>query len=115
MDQVNDFIANIKNEWQIQKCRELLSLQIGSNKDIEASIKWGNPYFSLNGQALLKWYIADNWINVYFFKGSSIKDEAGLFEKTDNSKMRTFKLFPDTIINERAYKHLLKQAEDLNS
>lgn len=55
------------------------------------SIKWGNPYFEQRG-AVVKWYVAKEWINVYFYKGHLLDDPQGVFELTDNCRMRTIKI-----------------------
>lgn len=64
MNDIDAFINSLNSKWQKETCVELLSLQGEVSDQIEASIKWGNPYFSYNGKALLKWYCAKDWINV---------------------------------------------------
>lgn len=115
MDDVENFIEQLTEVWQKQKCHELLTLQREASINIYASIKWGNPYFTYNGKALLKWYCANGWINVYFFRGVDLNDHSGLFVNTDNKKMRTIKVFADTKINRVSYIDLCQQALTLNS
>lgn len=113
MKTVQEFIDNLDKKWQHLSCRQLLALQQDVDSAIEGAIKWQNPYFSYNGHALLKWYCANDWINVYFFKGAQLQDPAHLFEETDNKSMRTIKLFADSELNEDAYWELVKSAVDL--
>lgn len=114
MQSVQNFIDNLPSDWQRKACQELLVIQQSVNSNIEGAIKWQNPYFSYNGQALLKWYVAKEWINVYFFKGIQLDDPNGLFEETDNKAMRTVKLFADTTLDKTAYGEFVKAAAALN-
>lgn len=112
MNDVKTFIEQLPRSWQKQKCHELLAIVQESGENIESSIKWKNPYFTYKGKALLKWYCANDWINVYFFRGSELEDPAGTFIETDNKRMRTIKIFPDTTIDHEACLTLIKQALD---
>jgi hypothetical protein len=114
MNDVETFVERLSIKWQQQKCKELLAIQHEASKNIESAIKWGNPYFCYNGKALLKWYCANNWINVYFFRGKELNDKNGLFIKTDNMKMRTIKIFVETEINDEGYLDLIRQAVALS-
>lgn len=113
MNDVEDFIEQLPNVWQKQKCHELLAVIQESSGNIEASIKWKNPYFAFKGKALLKWYCANDWINVYFFRGSELKDPSGLFIETDNKKMHTIKIYAETTIDCKAYLEIIEQAQSL--
>ncbi len=110
MESVQNFIDNLAPDWQREACQLLLDTQQTTEPTIEGAIKWQNPYFSYNGQALLKWYCAKEWINVYFFKGMQLDDPHHLFEDTDNKAMRTIKLFADSKLNTEAYAELVKEA-----
>lgn len=114
MNDVEIFVEQLNIEWQKQKCKELLAIQQQANTNIEMEIKWGNPYFSYNGKALLKWYCANDWINIYFFRGTGINDSNNLFIETNNKKMRTIKIFADTNIDGEGYLNLIRQALNLN-
>ena len=114
MQSVQDFIDNLSPDWQHKTCQELLTIQHDASSDIEGEIKWQNPYFSYNRQALLKWYCAKDWINIYFFKGVQLNDPNNLFEETDNKAMRTVKLFTDSTLDKEAYSELVKAAIELN-
>lgn len=114
MQSVQNFIDNLPSDWQRKACQALLDVQQSVGSNIESAIKWQNPYFSYNGQALLKWYVAKDWINVYFFKGVQFDDPNGLFEETDNKTMRTIKLYRDSTLDEAAYRELVRAAVRLN-
>lgn len=114
MQDVQVFIDNLAQKWQQNACKKLLDSQLKADTNIVGAIKWQNPYFSYNGQALIKWYCAKSWVNVYFFKGRMLGDPNHLFEKTGNKTMRTIKLFEDTKLDKDAYERLVKDALRLN-
>ena len=114
MSDVEGFIHNLEPDWQQEVCRRLLASQRQVSDEIDEAIKWGNPYFSANGRALLKWYCAKGWINVYFFKGRELADPDGLFIETDNRSMRTIRLFGDPTLDEEGYRDLVRRALILN-
>lgn len=76
-------------------------------------IKWGNPYFEIDGSAVLKTFCAKEWINVYFFRGRELDDPAGLFESTTNARMRTIRITSGTIIAQSAVRELVARAAQL--
>ena len=115
MKTVQNFINNLDTTWQRNACQELLDIQQTVEPKISDTIKWQNPYFSYNGQALLKWYCAKDWINVYFFKGIKLDDSTKLFEKTCNKTMRTIKLFENSKLDKDAYSKLVEAAIILNT
>jgi hypothetical protein len=113
MKPVQEFIDNLDQKWQQETCQQLLELQFEAEPNLDAAIKWQNPYFSYNGKALLKWYCATSWINVYFYNGYLLKSD--LFEKSDNERMRTIKLYQNTQLDTTVFKELLGEAAKLNS
>ncbi len=92
----------------------LLASQRPVSAGIDEALKWGNPYFSHNDRALLKWYCAKGWINIYFFRGTELADNAGLFIATDNKSMQTIRLFADSTLDEEEYRDLVGRAVALN-
>lgn len=113
MSEIHVFIRSLDKAWQRSLCLELLDCIQEAAPQLEASIKWGNPYFEHNG-AVLKWFVAKDWINVYFFRGLQISDPNELFIKTRNSKMRTMRFFEMDGLNTEATKALVAQAVRLN-
>ncbi len=76
---------------------------------LSESLKWGNPYFSRHS-AVLKWFVAKDWINVYFYRGHLMADPNGYFEPTQNARMRTLRVTADRIVAPSAFRELLDQA-----
>ena len=98
--------------WQQQLARDVLVTIRTQAPDAVESIKWGNPYFDLHG-GFIKLYAAHDWINIYFYKGYLLKSD--LFEKSDNERMRTIKLYQDTQLDTTVFKELVGEAAKLNS
>ncbi len=73
----------------------------------------GHPYFELHGNAVLKWYCAKAWINVYFFRGRELDDPDGLFEQSDNVKMLPIKITEGSSLEHDAFRQLVRAAAEL--
>ena len=64
----------------------ITAIRAGAN--FEESIKWGQPYFAVNGRAVVKLYAARDWINLFYYRGSELPDPAGLLVGNGASSMR---------------------------
>ena len=107
------FIDGLQRPWQQQVCRELLVMIRDSDPPLAESLKWGQPHFNGRG-AVVKWYCAAGWTNVIFYRGHRLVDVDGLFEPTDNAKMRTWRITPDQAVAGRGFDRLLAQAVALD-
>nr|WP_246318456.1 DUF1801 domain-containing protein [Leifsonia psychrotolerans] len=58
-------------------------------------IKWGSPYFSVNGRAVVKIHAAHDWIDVFFYRGSELRDPNELLGSEGKSSMRRVQIFRD--------------------
>lgn len=110
---IDTFIEQLPAAWQKEQCTEIVRLIRASGKPIAESIKWGNPYFDYNG-GLIKVFCAKSWINIYFYKGYLLEDSHHYFEASDNSRMRTIKLFANKPLEARLFTDLLAAAIKLN-
>lgn len=111
---VDAFITALPAGWRRDSCVAMLHDIRGLPIPLAESLKWRNPYFEHHG-AVVKWYLATEWINVYFFKGYLLEDPDGCFEPTSNSRMRTIKISETTAMNRSAFTALLRSAVELNS
>lgn len=109
---VDSFVEELEG-WQRVSYTQLLSA-IRAAAPFGEHIKWGNPYFEIDGSAVVKTFCAKEWINVYFFRGRELRDPAGLFETTTNARMRTIKITPRTILEQAAVRDLLTRAVELS-
>lgn len=109
---VDQFVDALPSDWQRPVCVRML-------EDIRASaqpaeyIKWGQPYFEADGSAVLKWFCAKRWINIYFFRGRELPDPMRLFEPSGNVKMLTVKVTPSGELNREAFRDLVRAAATL--
>ncbi|MDJ0356664.1 DUF1801 domain-containing protein [Paenarthrobacter sp. PH39-S1] len=105
---VDVFVEDLEG-WQRLAYPRLLS-DIRSAAPFVEHIKWGNPYFEIDGSAVLKTFSAKEWINIYFFRGCELTDRAGLFEPTTNARMRTIRITPLTTLGHTAFRDLVERA-----
>ncbi|MGO2004588.1 MULTISPECIES: DUF1801 domain-containing protein [Micrococcaceae] len=111
---VDAFVSGLAVGWQRDACLVLLEEIRALPTPLEESIKWRNPYFDYNG-AVVKWYVAKAWINVYFYKGYLLEDSEGLFEQTDDLRMRTVKITQARPLDRVSIAALLDAAVELNT
>ena len=107
---IDTFIATLP-DWQKQQCLLALKVIRDSSSEIVESLKWGNPYFDLHG-SFIKFFVAKDWVNIYFYKGYLLQSE--LFEPSDNTKMRTVKLYANKPFDIAEFTDLVNEAAKLN-
>lgn len=107
--QIERFVATLSEPWQQEACKTLLEIMRDTAPMVTMAIKWEQPFFAYHG-AVLKWFVAKDWINVYFYKGFALAVPEGLFQPTKNKTMRTFRIFKGDVIPKKAFADLLQQA-----
>ncbi|MEO6997326.1 MAG: DUF1801 domain-containing protein [Terracoccus sp.] len=65
---VDRFVASLEPRWQREACARLLD-DVRATAGLSEHLRWGQPYFDHAGAAVTKWFCANDWINVYFFRG----------------------------------------------
>lgn len=110
---IDEYVAALDETWQRVTCQRLL-LEIRDCAPFDERLKWGNPYFELHGRAVLKWYCAKAWVNVYFFRGRELADPRGHFEPSENVKMLPIKLSDGSSLDYDAFHQLVKAAAELS-
>jgi hypothetical protein len=111
---VDAFVRALPTGWQQRCCLEMLEDLRALPAPLDESLKWRNPHFDRGG-AILKWYVAKEWINVYFYRGALLEDRRGCFEATDNTRMRTIKVSEQRPLDRDAFRDLLGQAVALDA
>jgi len=111
---VDSFVAGLGEGWQRAACGQLLE-DIRAAAPFGEHMKWRHPYFELDGAAVLKWFCAKEWINVYFFRGRDLPDPCRMFQPSENSKMLTVKVTQTTDFDRTAFRDLLREAAALVS
>jgi len=109
---VDSFVTCLGQGWQRAACVQLLE-DVRACAPFGEHVKWGNPYFELDGAAVLKWFCAKEWINVYFFRGRDLPDPRRLFQPSENSKMLTVKVTRTTDLDRAAFQDLVREAAAL--
>lgn len=110
-DSVDAFVDNLDG-WKRVAYTQILG-DIRAAAPFGEHIKWANPYFEIDGSAILKTFCAIEWINVYFFRGRELADPAGLFETTTNARMRTIRITSHTVLEQTAVRDLVARAAQL--
>lgn len=110
-DTVDAFVCALDG-WKRVALEQLVS-DIRAIAPFGEHIKWGNPYFEIDGSAVLKSYCATTWINVYLFRGSELADPTGLFEPTNNARMRTIRITAGRTLDREAVRDLVARAVQL--
>jgi hypothetical protein len=112
-NEVDNFIQQLKIEWQQNTCKELIKRTRRSKPKLDEFIKWKNPYFEKNG-AVLKWFVAKNWIDIFFYRGYELVEYQDMFREDENGKMRAIKILEDDKINYDRFEEMVKIAVKLN-
>lgn len=107
---IDTFIAALP-DWQKEQCTLAAQVIRGSSSEITESLKWANPYFDLNG-SFIKFFVAKDWVNIYFYKGYLL--ESNIFEPSDNTRMRTVKMYADKTFDKTSFTMLVSEAVKLN-
>ena len=89
--EVDAFVHGLDEEWKRRDCAAMVHIIRTLDVPLTESIKWGNPFFAGN-KAVTKWFVAREWINVYFYQGQRLADPRGLLEASDTARMRTMRL-----------------------
>jgi hypothetical protein len=110
-ESVDTFVENLEG-WQRVTYTQLLR-EIRAATQFDEHIKWGNPYFEIDGSAVLKTFCAKRWITIYFFRGRELTDPAGLFETTTNVRMRSIRITSHTILEQGVVRDLAARAAGL--
>ena len=108
-NEVDRYVDAVEPAWQREVCVQLLE-DIRASAHLGEHIKWSHPYFEYEGDAVLKWFCARNWINVYFFRGRELPDPNGLFEQSDNQRMLTIKVRDIDDLDRSAFRDLVHAA-----
>lgn len=106
------FVASLEQRWQREACARLLD-DIRCTPGLDEHLRWGQPYFDHAGTAVTKWFCANDWVNVYFFRGRELPDPARLFAPSNNKRMLTVKVTADLDLDRRAFRELVRAAAAL--
>lgn len=108
---VNDFVRKLghKEKAIVVALRDLITKAVPT---AEVSIKWGCPWWTLNG-FLCAVYVAGDHVNLAFSRGTELSDSEGLLEGTGKG-MRHIKVRDISDIKKTKFTALIRQAVTLN-
>ena len=84
---VEDYL-NKHQDWKkpLTKFREIL---LGT--DLEETIKWGAPVYSLHGKNVVGTGAFKTYVGLWFFQGAFLKDPAGLLVNAQDGKTKALR------------------------
>lgn len=91
---IDGYLASLAAPWP-QSPASAVVAAIRSAGPLEESIKWGHPFFSLRGRAVVKVFTAREWIDVFFYRGADLLDPEGLLGFEGRSAMRRLQIGRD--------------------
>lgn len=111
---INEEIAKT-TDWRGEIYKAVRALIHEAAPDIIEEWKWNSAVFTHNGLICAISPFKQHF-GISFFKGAGLKDPDKLFNSgLDAKTMRTIKLFPGDVINEIAFKKLVKEAVTFNN
>ena len=107
MRTVDQYITSVKDPELRKIMRKLRSLIREGMPEATESIKWGMPYYSINGQGIVSMAEYAKHVNLYFFMGARLSSP--LLEGTGKG-MRHIKIQNVSKIGDREILRLLRRA-----
>ncbi len=83
---IDEFLTTLSSPWPREDATSIVRMLRRPDR-VDEAIKWGNPFFSVNGHAVAKVFVARDWINVYFYRGTELADPDNLLGAKGNSAM----------------------------
>ncbi|KAB2854192.1 MAG: DUF1801 domain-containing protein [Anaerolineae bacterium] len=90
-EQVSDYIAKIKVDWQAEICTTLRQLVHNNVPDVTERIQYGKPHFLKNGKYAFVLGTAKEWVSFTLFNAGSLEAPDGFFEAGDPER-KTIKI-----------------------
>ncbi len=94
---VDLFLDDLSDPWPRRVAEAVINM-IRDCGRLDESIKWSHPYFSFDGHAIVKIYIAQEWIDIFFYQGAELPDPAGLLGAEGRSSMRRLQILRDQTV-----------------
>ncbi|MBZ0317248.1 MAG: DUF1801 domain-containing protein [Anaerolineae bacterium] len=90
-EQVSDYIAKIKLDWQAEICTTLRQLVHTNVPDVTERLQYGKPHFLKNGKYAFVLGTAKEWVSFTLFNAGSLEAPDGFFEAGDPER-KTIKI-----------------------
>ena len=92
---VDAYLESLDSSWPLSAASTVVSV-IRSAGPLDEAIKWGHPYFELNGRGVVKMFVAREWLDVFFYQGAHLDDPTFLLGPGGSSSMRRLQIARDT-------------------
>ena len=107
---VEQYIDGIKDQGLRNTVRKLRIIIVKSLPTAEEQVKWGMPYYSINGEGVVSIAEYAKHVNLYFFSGARLSSK--LLEGTGRG-MRHIKIGAASEIKLRELSPILREAANL--
>lgn len=113
-EQIDELVANLA-DWRGEVMVKVRKIILKADPEIIEEWKWmGTPTWSHKGIVCMANAFKDK-VKVTFYKGAHLKDPNKLFNNGLNGNLwRTIDIFKDDMLDEAAFKSLIKSAVDYN-
>ncbi len=102
-------------DWRGETLSSMRNLIKQADADVVEEWKWGNPVWSHHG-IICTGESYKNVVKLTFAKGASLKDPARLFNSSlEGNVRRAIDIHEGEVVDESAFKALVRQAAALNS
>lgn len=108
-EQVSDYIAKIKVDWQAEICTTLRQLVHNNVPDVTERIQYGKPHFLKNGKYAFVLGTAKEWVSFTLFNAGSLEAPDGFFEPGDPQR-KTIKIRKGQAVDYELLGRLIQQA-----
>ena len=78
--EVEDFMSNIGQPWQVEVCRSLHGMIHEAIPDVEERLQYGKPHYRRNGKYACVIGTAKGWVTLTIFNAAELDAPEGLFE-----------------------------------
>jgi len=109
---IQEYIDNIKQDWQIDVCKKLVETVNEAIPDMEDRIQYCKPHFLKNGKYAAVFGTAKGWVSFTIFNATTLQQPDDLFEASDNNDRITIKIKEGQDVDYDLLTSLLKQASD---
>lgn len=90
-EQVSDYIAKLKLDWQAEICTALRQLVHAHAPNLTERIQYGKPHFLKDGKYAFVLGTAKEWVSFTLFNAGSLEAPDGFFEAGDPER-KTIKI-----------------------
>jgi hypothetical protein len=107
---VTEYIAKVKLDWQVELCNQLRQIIYQAIPDVDERIQYGKPHYRQNGKYICVLGTAKEWVSFTIFNASALEAPAGFFEASDVTDRKTIKIHKGQSVDEERVTKLLQQA-----